>query len=275
MTVATGSVGMSTGPLRQGVSMHRNEHRFQDIQPKIWAGDLSHEHPQITFGIENLWADYTPFNDRRFDLDINRTIAHFQSSSVSITEAFSSAGDDDGDIELLNGVIEPLEIRTTLPSFTPFINERIVRAEYGEGSRGDPIFQYTVVDEITLVEPFVERGTVTLQMTASYTSTSGITSGSVVSRPELLRLLSAPQVEPEEVASSFDDSAAITPSLPKSYITPERQHFAVALQNLTSSTDVFELEGKRYAGTGIQYHTSQYGTDSIAFGGLMRYKVPT
>lgn len=259
--------------LRQGVSMLTNRHRYAGVQPKIWVGDLSHEHVQLTFGIENLWRGYSAFDDLRRGYNINDIINHITSgSTVPVTTAFASASDDDGEIEMFNGVIEPLDLRTSLPQHTPFKTDHAVRGEFAEGSRGDPILQYRFLDTTNLDIPYIEVGIQQTQWSGSYVATTGINSGSTVSRPELLKPSVSASVEDARV-DPFDDSIALTPVVPKSYITSSRDNFIDVLSNrLSGSTDVFELERKISAGAGIIFHDSRYGMDSLAFGGLKRYR---
>lgn len=272
------SVGIDTSDIdafRQGVSLRTDRHRFIGTLPKAWSGDLTHQHQQLTLGVENLWYGYTPHDDTRRDLTSGTLIDHFLSGAsggVTVIKAFGKFGDDDGDIEMFNGVIEPLEIRTVVSGVHPLTASlgHGVGGSFAEGSRGDPISQWTSTRDVNVAEPFVDVGSTTLAATASYTSTSGFLSGTVVQRAELVRYVR--QVEQRQ--SPFDDSVYVNPRLPKSYLSGTRANFFEQMQQLSSSTDVFELEHRRFSGTGITYHSTKFGTDSLAFGGLGRYKVP-
>lgn len=267
------NTGMLTGPLMQGVSLRTNRDRFQDTQPKLWVGDLTHQHPQLTFGVNAGWFGFTAFDDRRFDLDIYALVAYFQTgSSLAAGDVFATAGDDDGDIELFDGVIEPLDVRTSVPGMPGFDPRGVrhgVSGELAEGSRGDPILQLTFVDETSLPQPFADVGVVSLFTTASYVATGGFMSGSTVRGAELLE---SSRRRPEPRVAPFDDSRYVTPTLSRDFASVEHAQFMSARQAMSGSTDVAPLAGYRSAAAGFVYGTTVNGTDSIAFGDLTRYR---
>ena len=232
---------------RQGVSLRTAKQRYIGAQPKLWAGSLSHELRQIAFdAAAGAIQDFSAVDDTTRVLTMSASVDQIVSGSTAILDAFSQLPTRRG----VQVIVQTL-------------------GEYCQGSRGDPVEQFVQVNEIRHVEPFVEQGGTALLGTTSYVAFSGMASGSTVTHAEALEQSSQRQIE--HIVRVFDDSDAVTPRLPKKYITPERVQFVSVLQQLSCSTDVYKFEHRRSATAGFVYDSTPFGTDSIAFGGLTRY----
>lgn len=241
----TGSINTSAiDGYRQGVSLRTHSQRYASTQPKMWVGSLSHEIRQASF--DDVVVRHVAPHDDVDRLTLSSSVAIIFSGSAAVLDVFDQ-------IQERRGV----QVVST------------VSGEFCQGSRGDPVEQCVHLSEVRLVEPYVELGTQTLVVTSSYTATGGSASGSIVSRAELLDSFTQP--ETEHVIRVFDDAASTTSRLPRRYMTAERVQFASAMQQLSSSTDVFEFERRLSAAAGFVYHSTTFGTDSLAFGGLTRY----
>lgn len=256
--------------LRQGVSLRNNRHRYCGTQPKIWAGNLQHHLERQVFGVPGLYPDGDAFDDTGKQFEINAVIDHFRSGNVSVSEAFMGAGDDDGNIESFDGVIEPLEIRRTVLRPGEF---KTVRRFYGQYSDGGNYNRRDKADEVRQeiefgtpisASPFIEQGSVVVSLPGTQINVTGsLLLGAIEPRDEL-----------ERVKRPFDDARGLTPQVASSLVASGsgREHLIAGFLGLSGSTIVNELDRTESATAGIVYHTSVRGTDSIAFGGLTRYK---
>lgn len=258
---------------RQGVSLRTNRHRFISTQPKMWVGDLSHKMQQQVFGSTGDLPDDTAFDDMHFDIDINRVIDLFETPTESVTTRFSAAGDDDGTIENMNGVIEIFDIREIV--FHPGL-KTVIHRQYGVFGNGnidirgnaDQISQELDTDDKLFASPFTEIGRYKLGFNGTYISENMYTSGATVYHPEHVEQ----ETDIRRTISPFSDIRAATLRVAQSTLSTERIAFHAVLLQLSGSTDIDELEHTRTFGAGFTYHGTAHGMESIAFGGLMRYR---
>ena len=248
--------------LRQGTSIRNDRHRYCGTQPKIWAGNTNHHLQKQVFGVPGMYPDGDAYNDTNSQFSIHAAINHFASGVTSISEAFLSANNDE-EIDSFDGAIEPLEIRNVVLRPGATVITKLIRSPFGEI---DGVLQEKHCDgNYAEISPYIDQGSVV----ASFPRI--IINGSGSDYPLLIKQL------PEHRKSivSFDDTRGTTRSLATNLIISGsgRSHlFSVGLLQLTGSTETSTLERRRSTTAGIVYHNTPCGTDSIAYGGLTRYR---
>lgn len=282
--------------LRDGVSIVTNRQRYGGVRPVFWSGYDDNEVKQINFGHDNyIRSNVSSFSDVNQNNDIDSVIALFYSGTQSVTAFFSYVDGDDNDTESYDGIIEPLDIRSTIPNLTSVSHrfprssitpKHVLSGELAEGGLLDTskqIDQFYMLNDNRIALPFVDSGTYKNFESHLYTASSGHMSGQVVQRAEIL---SQQNRNFKMIAAPFNDAIVLTPSTPKSFVqvrilryesevsSSDRTNFIDAYTHKSASTDVEEYRNRRFMGTGMQYHDSIHGTDSIAFGGLKRYRRP-
>ena len=255
--------------LRQGVSIRNARHRYCGTQPKIWAGNTSHHLLKQVFGVPGMYPDGDAFDDTGKQFGIEAVIDHFASGSVSVSEAFMGAGDDDGQIESFDGVIEPFEIRNDVLRPGQTVITKRFRSQFTDGNiarsgGGDQVRQERFCGIHIESSPYLDQG----PLTSSFPRIQIDTTGSDLPR------LTKPLPEQEKMIAPFDDTRGVTPSLAKSLVVSGsgREHLLPGLIQLSGSTIVEELHRRMSATAGIVYHDSPCGTNSITYGGMTRYK---
>jgi hypothetical protein len=262
-------VEFASGALSQGTSIVSVSQRSCDIQPKLGAGSESHELIQISFGQSgHTWDSRTPFNEHVLSYDVRNIVLLYVSgvdaSIGSLVEGMSADMDPRHDFD---GIIEVLDIRTTFVNYPGH-----PRCGFGRMIRSSPDVSVNIIQHVSTDEPllrsFVEAGVNLLTSLTVYTSSLAATSGSVVYAAEKLQSVTGT----ESVTSPFDDTSYVSRTTPKSTLTTDRQLFTYALQQLTGSSEFGDSTRRKFAACGSTYHDSTYGTDSIAFGGMMGYR---
>lgn len=289
-----GTTGIDS--LRDGISVTTDRYRYAGVRPVFWTGDVDHQVQQITFGHSNyIRSNVSSYDDMQARMDIRSVIANFYSGTVSTTAFFLGQSGDDDDTESYDGIIEPLDIRPTIPQLT-VVSPRFTKSTsspkhivYGELAEGGLEGSSTRIEQFFTLRqnrttPFVESGsTPTAFAPISFVKLTGHLSGTTVLRPLAPEMRNVGQISR---ITSFNDVQLSTPSIPSSFLTTrilgvqsqltssDHSNFVGAYSHKSASTDVEEFNQRIFMGTGFQYHNSRYGTDSLAFGGLMRYRRP-
>lgn len=271
---------------RQGVSMKTDRHRFVTMQPKIWAGTLTHQPPVLTYGVAGLSDAYEPHDDTNLNYNINLAIEHIKSASFgaangTLTDYFGTLGDSDRNIESFDGVIEPLEIRSTIPQLNLLSRNHRVSAGNATGQEGEPVTQYYSLLTDYEAQPYIESSSHQLLPTNEYTASNSALTGTVVRRASIGVV---PKQDPILI-SPFDETIVGTRSVPAELLKsvtfnadysnggygPDRSLLISALVQLSGSTESELYEHRRMTGTGFQYHGRRSAPESLAFGGLQAF----
>ncbi len=251
---------------RQGVSVRNGYDRHCGIQPKLNPTRESHIISRQNFGITGLADDVNFYNDSKHQYDINYIIDHFASSSLSVTVAFVNAVDDDGNIETFDCTIEPFQIRETI-LYPNDLNHKISKKVVGQLAEGN-------IDRHGAGDLVLQEFDTHISPTASpYVDVNEIPTPfdrSVVGQASIAELV-IPINELQRLSRPFDDASTLNANASSDLLTTSRSNLNSVLALLSGSSDVESLKKSRSAGAGNTYHNSVFGTDSIAFGGLIRY----
>jgi hypothetical protein len=257
--------GAVSGSLCQGASARSAVQRFGDIQPKIGVGSGSHQVLQTSFGITRAWDGAGAVDDCLIEFDQTVITSLYVSGTdqqISLTiRGMTGHADVRRDFD---GVIEVLDVRTTLVDYPlPGMN----RTFNVDTNTGLNIVQFTTRDA-ALIRPFIEAGCNALLPTSTFTSSFLSSTGSVRSAAEYLVIVTGNQ----PIIAAYDDSYAVTHVVSLDMLTVDRVNFTTALMQLSGSSDGSMHRRRIFAAGGSTYHDSTFGTDSIAFGGMMGYR---
>lgn len=254
-----------SGSLCQGASARSAVQRFGDVQPKIGVGSGSHQVLQTSFGITRAWDGAAAVDDCLIGFD-HATITSLYVSGTdrrigSMINGMTRQTDVRSDFD---GVIEVLDVRTALVDYPLSAMNRSFNADIGTSL---DIVQFTTRDA-ALIRPFVEAGSNALLPTSTFTSSLLSSTGSIRSASERLVIVTGSQ----PIIAAYDDSYAVTHVVSLDMLTANRVNFTTALMSLSGSSDGSMLRQRIFAAGGSTYHDSTFGTDSIAFGGMMGYR---
>ncbi len=231
--------------LLQGVSVATDRARVAGLLPKIGAGTIDHQIPQINFGQPKDHEENTAFDDTQQKLRAKEYLedpTQFNPNTV-------------GEGRSMDGAIEPLDIRD-VATFESIDSPFIARSVKGvlEGGNQDIFGAHDVQMQFiplpflsaTIVEPYEDSddriGTL---LTAS------------VVLPGFLTNL-------RRIIHPFDDSTILSGTL-----VGDADIDAVLLTMTGSVDDDFRPRFHKSAAAGFTYDNNRPGTDSIAFGGLL------
>jgi hypothetical protein len=228
------SGGMDTRDIdrfRQGVSI-QNNNRHCGVQPKLNPTRESQHIIRQNFGINARPDQPEYFDDRKKQYRIGAIIDHFMSGTVSITEAFINAVDDDGNIELYDSTIEPLQIREAvlLPNDLNHIISKQIISELAEGNvnrkrAGDLVLQEYNNDAIVFSSPYIDMSA----------ADAFISAGSYMSG--LNFELISPVQEQDRILIPFDDSSALNSHASSDVLSSKRSNLNAVIAILSGSSD--------------------------------------
>jgi hypothetical protein len=119
---------------RQGVSIRTSIHAYDRIMPKMWSGDITHVLQKQVFGVSGMYSDGDAYDDLKIQFSQIDVINYMASGAIiAVSEEFYGAGDDDGNIESYDGVIEPFTLRKLVINLDRTERNRI-RAYYSLGN---------------------------------------------------------------------------------------------------------------------------------------------
>lgn len=234
---------------RQGISIRTVQHRFCGTQPKIWVGDVSHVLKPQVFGVADLYPEGGSYDDTGRQFNVYDVITYMSgTATLPVSEFFVDAGDDDGSIEEFDGVIEPFDVRNVVIRQTRISSSHEVKGEFGAGNKDG---EFT--SQVDQRHRCRERNISSISM--AFVESMNIHDSVGVDTP-------------------YDDSLAMNTSRLTDVINDQkRANFVSILSRLTGSTDSSLLDEYDSMTAGYIFHDSSCRqTDSIAYGGYMRYK---
>lgn len=250
-TVRTGSDTSEIDGFRQGVELISPKDYYTGIV-KIHSGYPDHQIPTIDFGQQRIRTDQSQLFKEVSTYNVYSYINRRQSfSSASEIQAFSGSRaivfTDIDSIKSMNydGVIEPLVIRRDIPKFA--IEQRVLsHVIKGDFAAGNCDLRLSS-EHVTNFYDVAKIGSVQFLDSKNYVlgGIGGYVSASYAS------------------ASFRDDTQHFNGNL---YTANFDEGMKSALYRMTSSDDSYLSYNRRSSSTGFYY--SEYGIDSIAFGGL-------
>lgn len=253
-----------SGSLCQGASAISNVQRFGDIQPKLGIGSASHQITQTTYGITRQ-NNSGIINDNIIEYNISTIISLYVSGAGQPIGSIVSGMTRDANIEYDNdGVIEVLDVKTSLVDYPLPIMKRKIISDINTGAT---ILQFKSYDTGS-ADPFIEKGNNGLLPTTTFISPLIMSSGSIVSISEKLIITTGSF----NIITPYNDTYGVTQIVSLDMLTLNRINFTAALMQLSGSSDGFLFKRQIFSAGGSTYHDSTFGTDSIAFGGMMGYK---
>lgn len=222
---------------RQGVEMSSIQHWTNGLV-KIHAGETDHVLRQLSFGAgPNVDTTTTRYNNARWFNESDRYDAYAAIRSNHSGSFSTYLNDDEQDYNRpLNGIIEPLAIRTSSDvKSQQYVNAHVVRATFGSGN-ADSEGRTDVVEHV--------HRTNAIDKIAAYVDNSTIASSSL-DRP-------------------YDDTLDSRSRILQD-VFERNPDMRAALSQLDFSTDSYVPSGSLSPTSGFSFE-SVTGTDSIAFG---------
>lgn len=214
---------------RQGVSITTVRHEYL-VRPKMWSGDTTHHLQRQVFGVSGLYPDGDAYDDVKRQFNQVDVINYITSGAlVPVSTEFYGAGDDDGNIEQFDGVIEPLTIRKLVINLDKSERNR-VRAYYSLGNYSrwestDDVFQESAYGP--------QQGNAFKDFSESVDEFGDVL---INGTGPLLRHLQKLTTEDKVLLSPYDDTVFFT-KWTSSDVVVDRQHMLQAFLQLAGSSE--------------------------------------
>lgn len=261
------TVRTTTQPASGGIDLSAIEHviqghavtdikkRSKGILPRMNSGRVDHVIEELNFGQSKTFDDGLPFVDTQQKIDAQKYIENSsQFDGITVGEFFEK-----------DGAIEPLFIRDVINFVNvevPFISH-IVRGTLEDGNEDilrhtDRKLQFVEIADPSVVEPFLDSQ-----------EHFGVDLAGSINMPGFV-------ADERRVISPFDESTAgsgsLVPNGDTLTETGDLSSINAALQAMTGPIDDdIRPRGFKSAAAGFIYsNNNTLGTDSIAFGGLLK-----
>ena len=223
---------------------------------KISAGTPGHLVSPVCYGVERVSA-VDP--DLYYEISVFNPVSFIESEAEGYTYPIVTSDTNTAVNYVLNGVLEPLSIRSVASFFSVDVprEARSIKGAFGSGNEdkvgaADQVLTVDYYDPSRInVETFLEAG-----------STVSLMSGSTSLGVSIPYFEMANNVHPPFEDAVKPRGVSLSPTYEVDMIT--------ALTALSQSTSFYISEKERSASTGFMYdNTNPQGTDSIAFGGML------
>lgn len=252
----SGSYTADIDPLRQGVEIANDKQRYAGTLPKLGTGDNDHELSLTVFGQPFEFREEEPFEEiAKFDPVV------YMSNTASLMFPIVLGNASFLDPERFGGFIEPLGIGSRgFILETAEFEAHTVRAHIQDGNEDS----FAKTDRI--VQTF--RIAVSASLGDLYIDATDIMGASASGSIILVGVFP----ESEKMIDPFNESISPSRSFLSSAIDSVGPADIVqALLRMTgAASDEYVPDGDRSMGTGFTYDLNVRGTDSLAFGGLLR-----
>ena len=214
---------------RQGVSITRQRHEYL-VRPKMWTGDINHHLQRQVFGVSGLYPDGDAYDDLKIQFNQVDVINYMTSGAlIPVSEEFYGAGDDDGNIEQFDGVMEPLTIRKLVINLDKSERNR-VRAYYTMGNYS----RWESSDDVLQESSYGPQQTSTFKdFTESVDEFGNVLIDGV---GPFLKRLQKLTTEDKVLLSPYDDTVFFT-KWTSSDVVRDREHMLQAFLQLAGSSE--------------------------------------